>query len=136
MKSDTNPGGEAAPPSLQILLVEDHEDSRMVLRTILERQGHQVLEAATLQTALEIVKNNRIDLVISDIALPDGTGVDLMRSVRRHGDTPGIAVSAYGSEKDRERSIQAGFMAHLVKPLNIPKLTSTIQQAMGSRVRE
>lgn len=134
--NDTISDGEPASTRLTILLVEDHEDSRMVLRTILQRQGHTVLEAENLQNALEIVKTNQIDLLISDIALPDGTGVDLMRSIRRDSSTPGIAISAYGSERDQERSLQAGFMAHLVKPLNIPKLHSTIEQAMKGRLRQ
>jgi DNA-binding response OmpR family regulator len=74
------------------------------------------------------------DLVLSDIALPDGTGWDMMRHIRsRWAHVPGIAMSGFGSEEDAGRSREAGFATHLTKPTLVPLLRAAIEAALGRR---
>jgi CheY-like chemotaxis protein len=74
----------------------------------------------------------RLDLVISDLGLPDAGGLDLMRELRRRGNnTPGIALSGYGQEEDIHRSREAGFAAHLIKPASPGRLIETIARVAG-----
>lgn len=125
----------AAPPTLfpflapdsveklRLLLVEDHESTREVLARILRRAGHEVHAAGTVGEALQLADAaGPFDIVISDLGLPDQTGCDLMRAIRaRHG-WPGIALSGYGMDEDVKRALDAGFSAHLIKPVNLEQL--------------
>ena len=86
------------PPPLRILLVEDNEDTLKYLAQILTHRGHRVSTADRLSVALEAAAAGEFDLVMSDIELPDGSGLDLMRSLARRG-VPGIAISGYGPRK-------------------------------------
>jgi signal transduction histidine kinase len=103
--------------SLRLLLVEDNEDTLKVLLLLLEHDGHRVVSAASVADALSAAAANEFELVISDIGLPDGTGIELMTKLRAEYGLRGIALSGYGTEKDVERSRKAGFVAHLVKPV-------------------
>ena len=117
--------------SLHILLVEDHADTARLMRRLLAIDGHEVRWAADVATALQLAATLNFDLLLSDLGLPDGTGVDLMRSLREKGSLlPGIILSGYGQDRDIERSLEAGFTAHLVKPLSLQKL----HQAMATLV--
>jgi CheY-like chemotaxis protein len=100
---------------------------------LLELAGHGVRAAADFETALATLAKERIDLVISDLGLPDRSGLDLMRELRsRHENLPAIALSGYGQEADIERSRNAGFRAHLVKPVEPRRLLEVIENAVGS----
>ncbi|RYD33440.1 MAG: response regulator, partial [Verrucomicrobiaceae bacterium] len=81
-----------------------------------------------IQEALEAVTKGEFQILISDIGLPDGSGIDLMREIRRHHSIPGIVLSGYGTEEDQRRSRDAGFSAHLIKPVRIDKLRSVLSQ--------
>src|ERR1700722_10243549 len=82
---------------LKILLVEDHKDSAEVLSLLLTKEGHEVLTAGEIATALDVAKKVFFDVLLSDMGLPDGTGADLMRQLRAKGLTiPGIALSGHG----------------------------------------
>jgi CheY-like chemotaxis protein len=72
-------------------------------------------------------------LVVSDIDLGDGSGLDLMRHVRSLGDTPGIALSGYATEEDVRQSLAAGFAVHLAKPITFAMLESAIDQVATAR---
>jgi len=122
--------GPAAVPTqtLKLLIVEDHEDTRQVLQRLLTIKGHQVTTVGTAQEALAIYKEERFDAVISDLGLPDGSGLDLMRELQRQRPIPGIALSGYGMEEDLLRTKEAGFFAHLVKPVNLDQLRHLIDQ--------
>ncbi len=114
--------------SLRLLLVEDHEPTRAVLDRLLTRAGHRVCQAKDVQSALQAASAEHFDLVISDLGLPDGTGVELMSELRaRHG-LHGIALSGFGMDDDLRRSIEAGFSAHLVKPINFDRLRAVLSQ--------
>ncbi|HEX2973196.1 MAG TPA: PAS domain S-box protein [Tepidisphaeraceae bacterium] len=117
----------AEAQSLRILLVEDHGDTAKMMQRLLMADGHEVETAGDVAAALKLAKGKQFDLLLSDLGLPDRSGLDLMRELRRRGDSvPGIALSGYGQEEDIRRSREAGFAAHLTKPTNPDKLTEAI----------
>ena len=113
-----------------ILLVDDHEDTCTGMRLILERRGYGVKIANDVRGALEVARVYPFELLISDLGLPDGTGFDLMKELRRtRGDTfHGIALSGFGMETDIERSMEAGFDVHLIKPVNLERLDEILRR--------
>lgn len=121
---------------LRILFVEDHDSTRDVLSRILRRSGHEVHVAGSGAEALDIVDSTgRFDVLISDIGLPDQSGFDLMRAVKAKQNLPGIALSGYGMEEDVKKAHDAGFNAHLVKPVNFDQLRGLLEQvAAGTLV--
>jgi PAS domain S-box-containing protein len=133
------PEGQApAAPGLRILLVEDHPDTAAVMAELLGDRGHQVTVAggvaAALAAAADLANGNRrppLDLVISDLGLPDGNGQELMRELSRRYGLKGIALSGYGMEEDRAKSLQAGFSRHLTKPIHPGALLEVIREVAG-----
>lgn len=126
--SGTNMPLTPTPRSLRILLVEDHEDTRNALTRLLKRWGHVVQPAATIAQALEILEEFDPEMLLSDVGLPDGTGMELVGKVRHDRDIPAIAMSGYGMESDLEQTKHAGFDAHLVKPVAAVRLKETIDR--------
>jgi CheY-like chemotaxis protein len=128
----------AAERALSILLVEDHPDTARALSRLLRGNGHQVVVVESVGTAIQAVSENEFDVIVSDIGLPDGTGIDLIREVRRrHGEKMrAVALSGFGMEEDVAKCRDAGFDDHLTKPVNLQKLEATIQRtaAKGDRV--
>ena len=124
-----NSPAEAAVEPLTILLVEDDDSTREVLSRLLRRQGHRVVSASGFGEAVEIGGRQAFDLVVSDLGLPDGSGFDLLHRLRGRGPVLGIALSGYGREEDRTRSREAGFAAHLTKPIDFADLIAAIRQA-------
>ncbi len=114
--------------SLRLLLVEDNQDTLRYLALILGQRGHEVRTASSLEAARSALAEEEFDLLISDIELPDGSGLELMREVR---DLPGIALSGFGSEDDLNLSESAGFATHLTKPIDMRKLEEVIQQVIS-----
>ena len=110
----------------RILLVEDHADTRNVLSRLLGSFGFVVLSAGTVREALNLADREKVDLLVSDIGLPDGSGVDLMRELKARQPIKGIALSGYGQEEDLRRSAEAGFLKHLTKPVNFNTLREVI----------
>lgn len=111
---------------VRILLVEDNQDTLNFLATILARKGHHVRTASDLASALRSASAADFDLLISDIELPDGTGLELMRTIRSSHPVPGIAVSGFGSKDDIAQSRTAGFDLHLTKPVDFRRLEQAI----------
>ncbi len=108
---------------LRILVVDDDEDSRQVVVTSLEAAGARVEAASSAAAALEVVALGGLDLLITDIGMPDVDGFSLLRQVRAlHADlggtTPAIALTAYARRTDEEASLAAGFQHHLAKPVD------------------
>lgn len=118
---------DAETPSrpLRILLVEDDPTTARIMARLLRNNGHDVTTANTLAAALA-VSVETIDLVVSDLGLPDGHGLDLMRSIAARGGVPGIALTGFGMEDDIRRSRAAGFVAHLTKPVDFARLNAII----------
>jgi len=107
---------------LHILLVEDHEDSAEVMSRFLQEKGYDVMTCATLAEALAAANDQSFDLVLCDIGLPDGTGIDLIQSLRQRSSIPAIALTGFGMDDDIDLYKQSGFNAHLTKPVNFQKL--------------
>ena len=122
--------------NLRILLVEDHADTAEAMADLLSLMGHQVTTAGTVAAALETVRRERFDLLLSDLGLPDGSGLDVMREISHNGGIPGIALSGYGMEDDVLRSHEAGFSKHLTKPVTLPALEAAIRQTLRDRVEK
>ena len=118
----------------KILLVEDHHDTARAMARLLNLSGYHVHTANTFAAALKMCDEERqFDLVISDVGLPDGSGYDLMREMlERACTTKGIAVSGYGTDKDVEDSLRAGFAVHLVKPVEFDVLCDAIHRVICS----
>jgi CheY-like chemotaxis protein len=113
----------------RILLVEDHADTLKVMARLLRNAGHAVATAGTVKEALDAANGEQaFDLLISDIGLPDGSGLDVMRELAPRGGTAGIALSGFGTEEDVRRSIEAGFSEHLTKPVNLAQLEAMIRR--------
>ncbi len=117
---------------LKILMVEDHIDTSRALQRLLSGLGYEVWSASTVESAIEEAKARPFDLLISDIGLPDGSGLDLIRRLLAERPIKGIALSGYGMEEDILRSKEAGFEEHLTKPINLQKLEATIQRVAES----
>jgi signal transduction histidine kinase/CheY-like chemotaxis protein len=122
----------SGPRSLRILLVEDHQDTCLALEKLLVRRGHLVAATHNMRSAMEAAARNPFDLLISDIALPDGTGTELMAYLRAISGIRGIAISGFGMNGDVERSLEAGFAEHLVKPVKMEKLEGAISRTVGA----
>ena len=116
----------SAPTGSRILLVEDHEPTRVTLARLLTRQGYQVASAENVTAARELAAHNTFDVVASDIGLPDGSGHELMAELRDRYGLTGIALSGYGMEEDIQRSLASGFAAHLTKPVDMQSLQRAI----------
>ena len=114
--------------TLSLLVVEDHKATRTVLEQLLTRGGHKVTTASSLNDALSCYKAAHFDAVISDLGLPDGSGIDLMMQIQSIRPVPAIALSGYGMEGDLIRSKEAGFFAHLVKPVKVDQLKLLLTQ--------
>ncbi len=108
----------------EILLVDDHADTLRTIAFLLRRSGYQVETAQTVGEAEPLLDRRKV--LISDIGLPDGNGWDLMARFRAQGGRPGIAISGFGQQDDLERSRQAGFSQHLIKPIDIDTLRSAL----------
>ncbi|HXF11008.1 MAG TPA: ATP-binding protein, partial [Desulfuromonadaceae bacterium] len=128
----SDPENTTTLPGLRILLIEDHEPTRNALAIILTRRSHKVAMAVSGREALALVGENNFDVVISDIGLPDGSGYDLFKKLRKQSPTiRGIALTGYGTEYDRSRSRDCGFNAHLIKPVRMQALEAALKTAMN-----
>ncbi len=121
---------DGAQVPLRVLLVEDHEATIQVLRRLLTRAGHQVTSAMTVADAMQAAQNARFDVVISDLGLPDGTGFQLMSQLRNSYRLRGIALSGYGMDEDLRRARDAGFAAHLTKPVDFEQLRQAVSEVV------
>ncbi len=130
-----SPARAGAEPSLQglrILLVDDHQDTCAALEKLLVRRGHLVAATHNMRSAMEAAVRNRFDLLISDIALPDGSGMELMMQLQAISKMPGIAISGFGNNGDIEKSLKAGFSEHLIKPVKLEKLEAAMERAIAA----
>ena len=128
-----NVAAPAAPPAHEtkpcvILLVEDHDDTRRTLKALLTKKGYQVVAAGSIAEAHELANSRAIDLLLSDISLPDGSGLDLMQALQSRGPLQGIAMSGFGTSEDVKKSRQAGFFEHIVKPVSFDHLEKVIRR--------
>ena len=118
---------------LQILLVEDHADTALVMSKLLEKSGYIVRVANSVNRARQSAEEARIDLLICDVGLPDGSGLELMRELKGRYGLKGICLSGFGMDDDIRQSEAAGFAAHVTKPVDLNRLESLIEQIATSR---
>ena len=118
--------------AMRILLVEDHEDSNRSLTNLLRRRGYHVQSALNFQSALDLGTKHEFDVLISDLALPDGNGTDLMQTLHSTRPLLGIALTGFGMEDDIRKCREAGFQHHLVKPIDLNKLDLLIQESAAA----
>jgi CheY-like chemotaxis protein len=121
-----------------VLLIDDDEDTRALLRLVLERAGHAVLEAGGGIDGQQKALAERPDCVVMDIGLPDRNGYEIAAAIRRVD--PGraiglVALTGHASDDDRARARHAGFDAHLTKPIDLGVVVATIAQWTGRSER-
>ena len=112
----------------RILVVDDHLDTLRSMKLLLTRLGYHVLSAENMTDALRIAEEEHFDILLSDIGLPDGSGLELVKRIRETRSVPALALSGFGMEEDVERSREAGFFDHLTKPVSIDRLRSAISE--------
>jgi CheY-like chemotaxis protein len=122
---------------VRVLVVDDEEDARTLLQTVLERQGAEVLAVGSAREALAALILHKPDVLVSDIGMPDEDGYSLIRQVRARGRdeggwTPAAAVSAYVGEENRRLALAAGFQLHVSKPVDPEELIGVVQSLAKS----
>ncbi len=121
---------------LHVLLVEDDDDSRKLLGTMLKRYGARVTSAKSVKEALGIFEDELPDVLVSDIGMPDEDGYELIRKLRSRppeqgGLIPAIAVTGYASRKDRDRALASGYQLHIAKPIEQGDMMAAIAGLVG-----
>jgi len=118
----------APPPArrLRILLVEDHESTSKLMVRLIRSFGHDVRAAASVGAATAAADAEPFDLLLSDVGLPDGSGLELMRDLGKRHAMRGIALTGYGMEEDVRRTAAAGFAEHMTKPIDPARLRAAI----------
>src|SRR6478672_10800563 len=119
------------PRSLRVFVAENHPDTVRALGSYLEALGHRVTYAASLTEALELLRGNPFDVLISDIGLPDGNGWELLERADISADVYCVAMSGFGANADRARSRAAGYRRHLLKPFDPEELDAILDEAAG-----
>ncbi len=115
-----------------VLLVEDNADTRRYLALALGRRHHEIVTADGVDAARAAARGRVFDLLISDIELPDGTGLELIRELKGRCVAAGIALSGFGSEEDIRMSLSAGFSEHLTKPVDINRLDEAVARVLAA----
>src|SRR5712691_911006 len=114
----------------RVLVVDDHHDTCLGMKMMLERRGYQITLAHSAAQAVEKTRTQDFDLLISDIGLPDRSGYELMRELGASKGLRGIALSGFGMEQDVTKARAAGFSEHLTKPINFERLERAIQNLL------
>ncbi len=126
---------ETNSPGQTVLVVEDYDDNRLMLKTLLERRGYSVFEAVNGEEAVEMAKREHPDLILMDINLPLLDGFVATQYIRQHEDlrdTPIIALTADGSNQSRKVAFAAGCNDYLEKPVNIEQVEKLLKHFLPS----
>jgi signal transduction histidine kinase/DNA-binding response OmpR family regulator len=126
----------AAPPAeseagrrpLRLLVVDDHPETLYFFSRMLRKRGYEVRTADSVAAALRAADEAPFDVLVSDVGLPDGTGMDLMRRLAERGPVRGVAISGYGTDADIASSKAAGFAEHITKPFDLARLDAVLQR--------
>jgi len=127
---------ETKPSQAHILIVEDDEDTLELLQSTFKTKGFRVTTCQSAQEALEIAPANSIDLILSDIGMPHMDGFEMMKELRQlpnMTEVPAIALSGYVSQKDTRMALDAGFNAHISKPVEPSELLNTIARLLAKK---
>jgi two-component system cell cycle response regulator DivK len=120
----------------KILIADDKATSRELLRTVLERQGYEVMEAADGEEALQKALAEVPDLILLDLQMPRRTGYEVLGELRkdaRHATLPIIALTASAMRGDRERALAAGFTSYMAKPVPLVHLREEVQRLLQKK---
>ncbi len=131
LHDDDAPGGVASAGGVRILIVDDNEDAAELLASTLELTGYRTLVVHDGPAALKVIADFAPDIAMLDIGLPVMDGYELARRLRaepRWAQLRLVAVTGYGQQSDRQRSQEAGFDAHLVKPIDVARLPAVIDE--------
>ena len=128
-----SPDAASAAPS-RVLVIEDETDIRRFVRLALESEGHEVAEASTLQRGLIGTGTRRPDLVVLDLGLPDGDGIDFILGFRSWSSSPVLVLSARSAESDKVRALDAGAGDYLVKPFGAGELLARTRAHLRRRL--
>ena len=115
----------------RVLVVEDHADTRKVVAMLLARQGYEVRTAGSVAEAMEASAREWPEVVLADLVLPDGDGVELVKKLRARGRVRCVALTGLGMPADVKRSREAGFDAHLTKPVSFERLDAALREVCG-----
>jgi CheY-like chemotaxis protein len=120
-------------------VVDDEADARRLVSKSLQAAGAQVAAASDANEALELLRRERPDVLVSDIAMPERDGYELIETIRAAGyppqSLPAIALTAFAQEDDRRRALQAGFQVHIAKPIDPDRLTAAVAALAGRKER-
>lgn len=122
--------------SQKILVVEDNDRNRRLMRILLKSKGYEVIEATTGEEAMNYLKDQKPDLILMDIQLPHTDGLELTRkikSTKATSDIPIVAVTAYAMKGDRERILEAGCDGYISKPINTREVPLVIAKILGNK---
>lgn len=117
----------------RILIADDKATSRELLRTVLERQGYAIIEAADGEEALQKALAELPDLILLDLQMPRRSGYDVLRELRkdpRHAELPIIAITASAMQGDREKALAAGFTGYMAKPVALVHLREEVKRLL------
>jgi CheY-like chemotaxis protein len=110
-----------------VLIVEDHPDTLYLMARLLASRGYQTTTASTVAEAIATAGESWPDVVLSDLDLPDGTGIDLIHQLRARGPVRCVALSGHGLPEHRARTRAAGFEAHLTKPVTVDQIETALR---------
>jgi CheY-like chemotaxis protein len=112
---------------VNVLLVEDHDDTRFVMSKLLTLCGHYVVVAENFACAAQLLTHLKFDVLVSDLGLPDRDGLELPSVAKKHQPLKmSVALTARSSQEDRQKALQAGFDHFMTKPFDFPRLRSLL----------
>src|SRR5690606_21708811 len=124
----------STPPNASVLVVDDEPDLRTLYELTLLREGHAVTTAADLRQARECLAHHRFDILISDMQLPDGLGLSLLREVaEQQRSEKCIVISAHGSAENAVEALKAGAFDYLTNPVDLRQLRGAVSAALRSQ---
>ena len=128
MSEDRSRADYESGKSLRILVVEDHSDTLQALSRLLNYFGHDISTADDARSALDMINSKQFDVVLCDIALPDGNVYDVIVEAKRKGAVKAVAISGFAARDDIERGRKAGFDFHLAKPVDFHEFVNAIKE--------
>jgi len=134
LQTDTSAGLHEVPDltGLTVLVVDDEPDANDLTMAMLQHYGATVRTATSVLQAFEILETDRIDILVSDLGMPEMNGYDLIKKVRHEGiQIPAVAVTAHAMSEDRLRALAAGYQVHVAKPVNSEELAIVVASLAG-----
>ena len=125
-----------AQPAPVVLLIEDEPQMRRFLRAALENESYRLVETATARDGLAQAAGRNPDIILLDLGLPDGDGIDLTRRIREWARTPIVVISARGQERDKVAALDAGADDYLTKPFGVGELLARLRVALRHAARD